>query len=336
MKQNGQWLSHVRTRSNTALARSRPSGAPAALSTVTRCSRPPRRTSSSTRGSSAWIWYRMTSRTISPLSVSSSSPGRSPAAAAGEPGATATTRAVGIAPCLRDELGGTRPRLAWSGARRACAPRPAAGLLRGRGDGDQGPVLDGPGVRAAGVLLPRDRAQPARRRPLPRARAWCSSTTSTRCPTARRSCCRPTARPPRWSVAARDRDRFVVNAVCPLVTKVHHEAKVRAGKGYTVLYVGHEGHDEAAGTLAVAPDAIRLVEHEDDLADGAADGRRPVEGGAARADHALDARLGGHRRPRPRARSPSCGPRPATTSASPPPTARPRCRPSRPRPTPSW
>jgi 4-hydroxy-3-methylbut-2-enyl diphosphate reductase len=66
--------------------------------------------------------------------------------------------------------------------------------------------------------------------------------------------------------AARDRDRFVVNAVCPLVTKVHHEAKVRAGKGYTVLYVGHQGHDEAAGTLAVAPEAIRLVEHEDDLA----------------------------------------------------------------------
>jgi 4-hydroxy-3-methylbut-2-en-1-yl diphosphate reductase len=66
--------------------------------------------------------------------------------------------------------------------------------------------------------------------------------------------------------AARDRDRFVVNAVCPLVTKVHHEAKVRAGKGFTVLYVGHAGHDEASGTLAVAPGAIRLVEHEEDLA----------------------------------------------------------------------
>src|SRR3954453_17075354 len=65
--------------------------------------------------------------------------------------------------------------------------------------------------------------------------------------------------------AARDRDRFVVNAVCPLVTKVHHEAKVRAGKGFTVLYVGHAGHDEATGTLAVAPDAMRLVEHEEDL-----------------------------------------------------------------------
>src|SRR5476649_1240160 len=66
---------------------------------------------------------------------------------------------------------------------------------------------------------------------------------------------------------AREQDRFVVNAVCPLVTKVHHEAKVRAGKGYTILYVGHEGHDEAIGTLAVAPDAMRLVEHETDLDD---------------------------------------------------------------------
>ena len=64
---------------------------------------------------------------------------------------------------------------------------------------------------------------------------------------------------------ARSHDRFVVNAVCPLVTKVHHEAKVRAGKGYTILYVGHAGHDEAVGTLAVAPEAMRLVEHDEDL-----------------------------------------------------------------------
>jgi 4-hydroxy-3-methylbut-2-en-1-yl diphosphate reductase len=70
---------------------------------------------------------------------------------------------------------------------------------------------------------------------------------------------------PEVVAAARERDRFVVNAVCPLVTKVHHEAKVRANKGYTVLYVGHEGHDEATGTLAVAPDAMRLVEDEDGL-----------------------------------------------------------------------
>jgi 4-hydroxy-3-methylbut-2-enyl diphosphate reductase len=71
--------------------------------------------------------------------------------------------------------------------------------------------------------------------------------------------------PPEVVDAARANGGYVVNAVCPLVTKVHHEAKVRARKGYTILYVGHAGHDEAVGTIAVAPDAIRLVEHVDDL-----------------------------------------------------------------------
>jgi 4-hydroxy-3-methylbut-2-enyl diphosphate reductase len=65
--------------------------------------------------------------------------------------------------------------------------------------------------------------------------------------------------------AARARGGVVVDAVCPLVTKVHHELKVRAGKGYTVLYVGHAGHDEAVGTMAVAPDAVRLLERASDV-----------------------------------------------------------------------
>ena len=65
---------------------------------------------------------------------------------------------------------------------------------------------------------------------------------------------------------ARDTAGYMVNAVCPLVTKVHHEAKVRAGKGFTIVYVGHEGHDEAVGTMAVAPEAMRLVESVDDVA----------------------------------------------------------------------
>ena len=64
---------------------------------------------------------------------------------------------------------------------------------------------------------------------------------------------------------ARTRGRVVVDAVCPLVTKVHHEMKVRARKGYTVLYVGHSGHEEAVGTMAVAPDSVRLVEHTEDV-----------------------------------------------------------------------
>ncbi|HZN15356.1 MAG TPA: 4-hydroxy-3-methylbut-2-enyl diphosphate reductase [Acidimicrobiales bacterium] len=66
--------------------------------------------------------------------------------------------------------------------------------------------------------------------------------------------------------AARASGGVVVDAVCPLVTKVHHEVKVRAGKGFTVVYVGHEGHDEAVGTMAVAPDASRLVESAADVA----------------------------------------------------------------------
>ena len=60
--------------------------------------------------------------------------------------------------------------------------------------------------------------------------------------------------------AARSRGSYVVDSVCPLVTKVHHEVKVRAGKGYRIVYVGHEGHEEAVGTMAVAPDAIDRVE----------------------------------------------------------------------------
>jgi 4-hydroxy-3-methylbut-2-enyl diphosphate reductase len=60
--------------------------------------------------------------------------------------------------------------------------------------------------------------------------------------------------------AARARGSYVVDAVCPLVTKVHHEVKVRAGKGFHIIYVGHEGHEEAVGTMAVAPDSITRVE----------------------------------------------------------------------------
>jgi len=66
--------------------------------------------------------------------------------------------------------------------------------------------------------------------------------------------------------AARDTGGFVVDAVCPLVTKVHHEVKVRAGKGYDIVYVGHEGHEEAVGTMAVAPDHIHRVETLDEVA----------------------------------------------------------------------
>ena len=83
---------------------------------------------------------------------------------------------------------------------------------------------------------------------------------------------------PEVVTSARTKGRVVVDAVCPLVTKVHHELRVRARKGYTVLYVGHHGHEEAVGTMAVAPDAVRLVERVEDV-DEVAD-----LGGPARAD----------------------------------------------------
>ncbi|MEY3805766.1 MAG: 4-hydroxy-3-methylbut-2-enyl diphosphate reductase [Actinomycetota bacterium] len=66
--------------------------------------------------------------------------------------------------------------------------------------------------------------------------------------------------PPEVVAAARTRGSYVVDAVCPLVTKVHHEVKTRAGKGFHIVYVGHEGHEEAVGTMAVAPHAITRVE----------------------------------------------------------------------------
>jgi 4-hydroxy-3-methylbut-2-enyl diphosphate reductase len=67
--------------------------------------------------------------------------------------------------------------------------------------------------------------------------------------------------------AARAAGGYVVDAVCPLVTKVHHEVKVRAGKGYQIVYVGHDGHEEAVGTMAVAPGSIHRVESVGEVAD---------------------------------------------------------------------
>lgn len=59
--------------------------------------------------------------------------------------------------------------------------------------------------------------------------------------------------------------KYLVDSVCPLVTKVHHEVKVRTNKGYHIIYVGHDGHEEAVGTIAVAPQAIHRVEKIEDV-----------------------------------------------------------------------
>jgi 4-hydroxy-3-methylbut-2-enyl diphosphate reductase len=59
--------------------------------------------------------------------------------------------------------------------------------------------------------------------------------------------------------AARKKRLRTIDATCPLVTKVHLEALHYAKKGYTIVLIGHEEHDETIGTLGEAPDAIRLV-----------------------------------------------------------------------------
>ncbi|MFG1953842.1 4-hydroxy-3-methylbut-2-enyl diphosphate reductase [Micromonospora sp. NPDC048830] len=58
---------------------------------------------------------------------------------------------------------------------------------------------------------------------------------------------------------AADRGLPVIDATCPLVTKVHAEARRFAGRGDTVLLIGHPGHEETDGTLGEAPGRIRLV-----------------------------------------------------------------------------
>src|ERR1044071_5632285 len=57
-----------------------------------------------------------------------------------------------------------------------------------------------------------------------------------------------------------------IDATCPLVTKVHVQARRYAAAGFTVLLIGHVGHEEVVGTMGEAPDSIVLVESVDDVA----------------------------------------------------------------------
>src|SRR6202171_3571242 len=64
--------------------------------------------------------------------------------------------------------------------------------------------------------------------------------------------------------AARRRRLRAIDATCPLVTKVHLEAVRFAREGYTILLIGHEGHDEVVGTMGEAPAQIVWVETPDE------------------------------------------------------------------------
>jgi 4-hydroxy-3-methylbut-2-enyl diphosphate reductase len=59
---------------------------------------------------------------------------------------------------------------------------------------------------------------------------------------------------------AADRNLKTIDATCPLVTKVHAEAKRFAAEGYQILLIGHDGHEEVVGTMGEAPEAMTLIE----------------------------------------------------------------------------
>ena len=65
---------------------------------------------------------------------------------------------------------------------------------------------------------------------------------------------------------AQQRSLKTIDATCPLVTKVHNEAKRFAAEGYQIVLIGHAGHEEVEGTMGEAPDAITLVESPEQAA----------------------------------------------------------------------
>src|SRR5436190_9925130 len=65
---------------------------------------------------------------------------------------------------------------------------------------------------------------------------------------------------------SRARNLRAIDATCPLVTKVHTEAVRFAREGYTIVLIGHEGHDEVLGTMGEAPNHIVLVQDENEVA----------------------------------------------------------------------
>src|ERR1700730_2685801 len=70
---------------------------------------------------------------------------------------------------------------------------------------------------------------------------------------------------PSVRAGAVERRLETIDATCPLVTKVHREAVRFAEEGYTIVLVGHAGHEEVEGTMGEAPERIVLVESEEDV-----------------------------------------------------------------------
>src|SRR4029450_461688 len=71
---------------------------------------------------------------------------------------------------------------------------------------------------------------------------------------------------PEGRADATARNLHAIGATCPLVTKVHSEARRFAAQGYDILLIGHEGHEEVVGTTGEAPSHIQLVDGPGDHA----------------------------------------------------------------------
>ena len=81
---------------------------------------------------------------------------------------------------------------------------------------------------------------------------------------------------------AKDRGLKAIDATCPLVTKVHHEARRFARDGMQILLIGHAGHEEVEGTTGEAPEHITLVQSPEDV--DALEVPRPLAPGLAESD----------------------------------------------------
>jgi len=65
--------------------------------------------------------------------------------------------------------------------------------------------------------------------------------------------------------AAQERNLHTIDATCPLVTKVHKEVQRFDREGYDILLIGHDGHEEVEGTAGEAPDAVQLIDGDEDI-----------------------------------------------------------------------
>ena len=156
------------------------------------------------------------------------------------------------------------PETAVNGPFQAPARRPAR-LLRGRRSRRADRRARARPARPARLRAQGDRPQQARRRAAQRRAARSSSRRRPRFPRDRSSSSAPTASPRRSTRTPPQRNLRTIDATCPLVTKVHVEARRFAEQGYTIVLVGHGGHEEVEGTTGEAPDSIVLVESAADV-----------------------------------------------------------------------